>query len=198
MALAIVAAIILTFVFGREWLQVKASGWQRLSQNYRCSVPFTGKWRACWWAQFTTPGRKRGTVVNVGRVTRWPFRLAFPPYWVGASANGLYLKRNVWNLLHRPLLIPWASIQSASEMTYQEIVRNAVVSEVARRPLELLPFTAAAQGVSGPLLELKLSDPDVSIVAQRVAFEPAFPFLQTKPATPRQVERSPVSNYLRF
>jgi hypothetical protein len=83
-------------------------------------------------------------------------------------------------------------------MTYEEIVRNAVVSEVGRRPLELLPFTAAAQGVSGPLLELKLSDPDVSIVTQRVAFEPALPFLQTKPATPRQVEQSPVSNSLRF
>jgi hypothetical protein len=40
MALAIVAAVILAFAFGREWILVKATGWQRLSRKYRCAVPF--------------------------------------------------------------------------------------------------------------------------------------------------------------
>jgi hypothetical protein len=52
--------------------------------------------------------------------------------------------------------------------------------------------------ISGPLLELRISDPDVSLVAQLVAFELALPFLQTKVTTQRQVERSSVSNALRF
>jgi hypothetical protein len=178
MALAIVVAIILAFALGREWMLVKLSGWQRLSQKYRCRMPFNGNCRACWWVQFTVPGRKRRMVVNVGHLTRWPIRLEFPPYWIGAASEGLYLKRNVWNLLHPALLIPWASIQSANEVTYKDLVRNGILtSEVARRPLELLPFMAAAQGVSGPLLELKISDPNVSMVAQLVAFERALPFL---------------------
>jgi len=199
MSLAIVAAIILAFAFGREWILVKASRWQRLSQKYRCRVPFEGNCHACWWVQFTTPGRKRGMVVNVGRLTRWPFRIEFPPYWIGAAPEGLYLKRNAWNLLHPALMIPWASIQSANQVTFEDLVRNGILaSEVARRPMELLPFMAAAQGVSGPLLELKISDPDVSIVAQLVAFELALPFLQTKLTTERQMQRSPISNALRF
>jgi hypothetical protein len=199
MALAIVAAIILAFAFGREWILVKASGWQRLSQKYRCAVPFKGNCHTCWWVQFTTLGRKRRMVVNVGRLTRWPFRIEFPPYWIGAASEGLYLKRNIWNFLHPALLIPWARIQSANEVTYKDLVRNGIfASDVARRPMELLPFMAAAQGFSGPLLELKISDPDVSIAAQLAAFELALPFLQTKLTTQRQVERSSISNVLRF
>jgi len=199
MGLAILAAIFLDAALGREFMLVKLSGWQRLSQKYRCGVPFKGNCHACRWVQFTTLGRKRRMVVNVGRLTRWPFRIEFPPCWIGAASEGLYLKRNVWNLLHPVLLIPWASIQSANEVTYKDLARNGILaSDVARRPMELLPFMAAAQGVSGPLLELKISDPNVSTVAQLVAFEPALPFLQTKLTTERQVERSPVSNALRF
>jgi hypothetical protein len=198
MTVAIVAAILLAIPLLREWLLVKSSGWQRLSQKYRCRVRFKARCHACWWVQFTLPGSRRQTVVNVGHLTRWPFRIEFPPYWVGASDEGLYLKRNVWNLLHPALLIPWASIQNASEVSYQELVRNTLVSEVARRPLELLPFTAAAQGISGPLLELKISDPNVSMVAQLAAFEQALPFLQTKPPNHRQAEPRPISNSLRF
>jgi len=81
MALAILVAIFLTVALGREFMLVKLSGWQRLSRKYRCRAPFPGKCRACWWAQFIKPGPKREIVVNVGRLTRWPFRLEFPPYW---------------------------------------------------------------------------------------------------------------------
>jgi hypothetical protein len=199
MGLAIIAAIILAFAFGREWILVKASGWQRLSQKYRCTVPFKGNCHACWWVQFTTMGRKRRMVVNVGRLIRWPFRIEFPRYWIGAASEGLYLKRNVWNFLHPALLIPWPSIQSASEVTYADLLRNSSpASALVSRPMELHPFIAAAQGIGGPLLELKISAPDVSIVAQLVAFELALPFLQSKLTTQRQVERSSVSNVLRL
>lgn len=181
MSVAIVVAIILAFAFGRDWIVAKTSGWHRLSRKYRCRTPFKGRYRACWWAQFTTPGSKRKIVVNVGRLTWWPLRPEFPPYWVGADSGGLYLKRNAWNLLHPALLIQWTNIQSANEVTYKDLVRNSVSAvDLARGPRELHPFMAAAQGISGPLLELKISEPDISIVAQLVAFDQALPFLQSK------------------
>src|SRR5215472_1163032 len=156
MALAILVAIFLTVALGREFMLVKLSGWQRLSRKYRCRAPFPGKCRACWWAQFIKPGPKREIVVSVGRLTRWPFRLEFPPYWIGADSGGLYVKRNVWNLLHPALLIPWESIENAVELTYKDLVRKtATASDVARRPKELLPAMAAAQGIDEPLLGAK-------------------------------------------
>ena len=171
MSLAVVAAIVLAFVFGREWILIKQTGWDRWSQKYRCQIPFTGKYRACWWAQFTVMRGKWNTVVMVGRMTRWPIRLEFPPFWVGAAWEGLYLKRNVWNLLHPVLLIPWDEIQSANEVTYKDLVRSS--------PSAALEI-AAAQGPSSKLLELKLKDPNLSLVAQLVVFEEARCFLGDK------------------
>jgi hypothetical protein len=46
--------------------------------------------------------------------------------------------------------------------------------------MALHPFIAAAQGVSGQLVELRLSDPSLSIVAQLAAFEEARRFLGGK------------------
>jgi len=174
-------AIVLIFAFGREWILVKQTGWDRLSQKYPCRAPFAGKYRRCWFAQFTVVGPTRKTVVNVGRMSRWPIRLEFPPYWIGAGSEGLYLKRNVWNLLHSPLLIPWSRIQSANEVTSKDLVRNSSpAAALVRQPMALSPLIAAAQGLTGQLLELKLSDPSLSIVTQLVAFEEARRFLGGK------------------
>ena len=188
MSLVIVAAILLAFAFGREWILAKHSGWTRLSQKYRCRVPLKGKWRACWWAQFTVPRAKRTIVVNVGHMTRWPFRLDIPSYWIGASSEGLYLKRNIWNLLHPRLLIPWHNIHTASEITYKELLRNvSPAGFLVSLPVALHPFVAAAQGVGGPLLELTLGEPDfpLAIVAQLSAFREALPFLGAKLGPPK-------------
>jgi hypothetical protein len=175
------AAIVVIFAFGREWILVKQTGWNRLSQKYACRTPFRGKYRACWWAQFTDVGPRFKKVVNVGRMSRWPIRLEFPPYWLGAGSEGLYLKRNVWNLLHSELLIPWDKIQSANEVTYKDLVRNSSpAAAMVRQPMALHPFIAAAQGISGQLLELRLSDPSLSIVAQLAVFEEARRFLGGK------------------
>ena len=171
MALIVVAAILLVFSFAREWLFVKQTGWDRLSQRYRCAVPFTGRYKGCWWAQFTVARRNFNTVTNVGRMTRWPIRFEVPPYWIVAASEGLYLKRNVWNVLHPALLIPWKEIQSANEVTYKDLARSSPTAALA---------IAAAQGASTKLLELKLSDPNLSIVAQLVAFEEARRFLGGK------------------
>ena len=46
--------------------------------------------------------------------------------------------------------------------------------------LVMNPFIAAAQGVSGQLVELRLTDPSLSIVAQLAAFEEARRFLGGK------------------
>ena len=88
-AVFICVAIVLIFAFGREWILVKQTGWDRLSEKYPCRAPFAGKYRACWWAQFTVVGPTRKTVVNVGRMSRWEIRLEFPPYWIGADSQGL-------------------------------------------------------------------------------------------------------------
>jgi hypothetical protein len=175
------AAIVLTVAFGREWLLVKQTGWDRLSQEYRCRVPFAGKYKPCWWAQITVPRAKFDTVANVGHLTRWRFRLEFPPFWVGAGPEGLYLKKNVWNLLHPTLLIPWDRIQSANEVTYTALVGSRYPGTVlAGQPMALHPHIAAAQGLTGPLLELKLSEPSLSIIGQFVAFEEVRRFLGAK------------------
>ena len=180
-AIFVMVAIVVIFAFGREYILVKQTGWDRLSEKYPCRAPFAGKYRACWWAQFTVMGPKAKTVVNVGRMSRWEIRLEFPPYWIGADSQGLYLKRNPWNLRHSPLLIPWGKIQSANEVTVKDIVRNSSpAAALVRQPMALHPFVAAAQGVSGQLVELRLTDPSLSIVAQLAAFEEARRFLGGK------------------
>jgi hypothetical protein len=181
MSVIIVLAIILAFPFTREWLVVRQTGWVRLAQKYRCRAPFTGKYKRCWWAVFTIPGTRYNTVASVGHATRWPIRLEFPPYWIAASSQGLHLKRNVWNVLHSELLIPWDKIQSANEITYKDFIRNSSPgSAMVRKPMALHPFNAVAQGILGQILELKLSDSTVSIVAQLAAFEEARRFLGGK------------------
>ena len=105
-------------------------------------------------------------------MSRWPIRLEFPPFWIGAASEGLYLKRNAWNFLHPALLIPWDKIQSANEVTYKELAR----STSAAAALEI----AVAQGPGSKLLELKLTDPRLSIVAQSHVFEGARRFLATQ------------------
>ena len=175
------AVIILAFAFGREWIVLKQTGWGRLSRKYRCRTPFAGKFKPCWWAQFTVPGPRFQIVTNLGHLTRWPFRLEFPPFWVGAGPAGLYLKKNVWNFLHPALLIPWDRIQSVNEVTYKALIGSRFPgSALAGQPMTLHPHIAAAQGLTGPLLELKLSDSSLSIVAQLAAFEEARRFLGSK------------------
>ena len=143
-----------------------------MAENYRCQARFAGEYRACWWAQVTVAKSKFSTVAHVGRMSRWPIRLEFPPLWIGAASEGLYLNRNVWNLLHPGLLIPWEKIESANEVTYKDLFR----SSSAAAALE----TAAAQGPTCRLLELKLTDPKLSIVAQSHVFEGARRFLATQ------------------
>jgi hypothetical protein len=180
-AFFIIAAIVVIFAFGREAILLKQTGWDRLSQKYPCRAAFAGKYKGCWWAQFTVVGPKSKTVVNVGRMSRWPIRLEFPPYWIGADPQGLYVKRNAWNLRHSPLLIPWNKIQTANEITYQDLVRNSSPgAALVRQPMTLHPFMAVAKGIGGQLLELKLSDPSLSIVAQLAVFEEARRFLSGK------------------
>jgi hypothetical protein len=165
------SAIVLIFAFCLEWMQVKQTGWDRLAERYACSAPFAGKYRACWWAQFIFVRPRFKTVANVGRMTRWPIRLEFPPCWVSADSRGLYLKRNAWNFLHSPLLIPWDNIQSANEVSYTDLIRIGSAASA---------LATATQAISGRLLQLKLSDPSLSIVAQLAAFEGAHRFLGGK------------------
>jgi hypothetical protein len=181
MAFVILVAIVVAIAAMREWILVRSTGWHRLSQKYRCRLPLPGQFRPCWWAQFTNVGGWRPIVVNVGHLTRWPIRLEFPPIWIAASSEGLYLKRNLWNLLHPALLIPWSSIRNAKEATFRDLLcRTTPAGALVRQPKALQPLLAAAQWNSGPLLELQISEPNVSIVAQLPAFEPAIPFLQSK------------------
>jgi len=95
-------------------------------------------------------------------MTRVPVRLEFPPYWIGAASDGLYLKRNVWNLLHPTLLIPWNEVQSANEVTFEDLMRSSPKASVA---------IAAAQGLSSKFVEVNLTHPKLSIVAQLVVFD---------------------------
>lgn len=179
-SLIILMAIVFAIAYVREWIAIKASGWDRLAQRYRARGSFRGKYRACWWAQFVVAGSRLKRVADVGRMSRWPFRLEFPPYWIGAASEGLHLKRNAWNFLHPALLIPWDKIQSANEVTFREMVRNSGPSALVAQPMALHPVIAAAQGLTGPLLELKLSDPNVSLIAQLAVFDEARPFLGAK------------------
>jgi len=172
MSVMVVAGIVLALAYGREWLLAKQTGWDRMAQKYRSSAPFTGKYRACWWAQFTVMRGTWRTVANLGRMTRVPIRFEFPPIWIGTAPEGLYLKRNIWNLLHPALLIPWGEIQSATEITYKDLVR----SSSPRAALEI----AVAQGPGSKLLELKLPDPQIAVVAQLGTFEEARRFLGGK------------------
>ena len=170
-ALPAFTAIILIFALCREWILLKQTGWDRLAERYACRVRSAGKYRACWWAQFIVERSKFRTVANMGRMTRWPIRLEFPPYWVCADSRGLYIKRNIWNVLHSPLLIPWEKIQRAKEVSFTDLVRmGSATSAVA----------TATQAISGPLLELKLSEPNVSMVVQLAALEEARRFLGSK------------------
>jgi hypothetical protein len=172
MSVILVIAIVCALALGREWFLTKQTGWDRLAQKYRSSAPFAGKYRACWWAQFALMRGTWRTVANVGRMTRVPIRFEFPPIWIGASAEGLYLKRNIWNVLHPALRIPWNEIHGASEVTYEDLIRSTSPSSALA--------IAVGQGLSCKLLELKLSDPALAIVAQVGAFEEARPFLSGK------------------
>src|SRR5580693_2407690 len=67
MAFAIMLAIVIAFSIGRELILSKQSGWERLSKKYPCKAPFQGRYKGCYWAQFTTVAEKHKTVVTI-----WP------------------------------------------------------------------------------------------------------------------------------
>jgi hypothetical protein len=180
MAFAIMLAIVIAFSIGRELILSKQSGWERLSKKYPCKAPFQGRYKGCYWAQFTTVAEKHKTVATIGRMKVLPIRLAFPPFWIGAASEGLYLKRNVWNFLHPPLRIPWDKIQGADEITYAQLAQNSSPVLAMMKPRATNPLLAVASMVGGPLLELKLSEPSISIAAQLGVFDEARRFLSTK------------------
>lgn len=179
-AILIFSAIVLAIAFGREWILFKKTGWARLSEKYPCRRPFTGKYKACWWIKFTVPGPRFHTVASVGHLNRWPISSGVPPYWIGAGPEGLYLKRNTWNFLHPPLLIPWSRIQSVNEITHEDLVRGRGIGPTLVRQPALRPLLAVAFGMSGQFAELKLSDPNQSLTAQLAAFEDVRRFLGGK------------------
>ena len=87
-------------IFIAGWLAVgylvpRFTGWRKLSEAYRASVPFEGKWH-----RFQTGYMRWGT--HYGNVLD-----------VGVNAQGLYL--SVFLLLrmgHPALFIPWSEIKS--------------------------------------------------------------------------------------
>jgi hypothetical protein len=78
------------------------SGWAALARKYRCDSSFLGPCKGWTWA-----------------------RIGYASYkgcmWIGASADGLYLKTGplfFFRPFHPPLLIPWRDIVSVEEGKY--------------------------------------------------------------------------------
>jgi hypothetical protein len=85
-------------------------------------------------------------------------KIGIPPVWIGATSQGLILKRNFWNFRHPPLLIPWDKTvaryaPAGSRMKFSE--DNVVMK------------TGSMLG--GTLCEIRVVDPEILMYTQMEA-----------------------------
>lgn len=151
---------------GIEFFMALQSGWRSLASRYPCN-DFMTSLDSCWWLSMVRPGRSWSTNVQYGKgkVSFLP-KLGIPPFRIGASSQGLILKRNLWNIAHPPMMIPWNQIVSAREVNWVD------VGMCRGRAL-------AAGALIGKVCEITVADPSIAIYIQMEAAASIRRFLGT-------------------
>lgn len=119
------------------------------------------------------------------------FAKMFPKAFVSASPAGLYLKRQPWNFLHPPILIPWSRVSSVRTVSATEHVTGAVGRQMEFRGLPLRANIPGAIGgvinaLAGEVVEVRLSDPNLRLQLPADAAGDLEQYQAAKPATPAQ------------
>ena len=118
----------------------------------------------------TIRGERFRKIVTFGRLKPLTIRMEIPPIFIGVSSQGLYLRRNIWNFLHQPILIPWDKVALAKEMTQSDLnmlTRFGVPSTpTANDPWRKGALGTVSSLLGGDLLEIQLSDPPMSLITQ--------------------------------
>ena len=174
--LAIFPIGMVVIAFLNELIRSNMSRWSLLSVKYP-GGGVDGDCKPAWWMQTQQWQGNRCTSTEIGKAkVLIPIRIGIPPVWLGATSQGIVLKRNFWNFLHRPVLIPWDKLANVEEVSIADMGNRSVaqVPGMAGRPgvfSEDNPLIKLGSMISGTMCEVKVADPDMTIYFQMEAAE---------------------------
>jgi hypothetical protein len=101
------------------------------------------------------------------------------------------LKRQPWNFLHPPILIPWSRVSSAQTSSGTVYAAGAVDRQMELRGLPLrakIPGAVAGvmDALMGDVVEVRLSDPNLRLQLPVSAVGDLGKYLKPKPTAPAQ------------
>lgn len=155
-----------------EFLMARSSKWDVLVQKCRTSGTPQSGWRGC---RFLQLERQEGNTLKRTSYTWGAARYStniwvhlFPKAFVSASRNGLYFKRQPWNFLHTPILIPWNRVSSVRTATGPDHAAGLVGRQTgipAPQFTKNMPGVVAGvmNALSGDVVEISLIDPTLRI-----------------------------------
>ncbi len=160
--------LMVAFALFNEYIFSTMSGWKILAAKYPGSA-YYGDTKVCWYMKAIREGGLR-KIVTFGQLKPLTLRMEIPPIYIGVSSQGLYLKRNIWNFLHQPILIPWDKVAMAKEITHADM-NSLTRFGTSATPTANDPWKKGALGtvsnlLGGNLLEIQLSDPPMSLITQ--------------------------------
>jgi hypothetical protein len=160
--LVIIVLGIIGLIVAKEFFMASTSSWRKLASRYPSSDTMT-ECDACWALQTMRRGSRLKTTVQYGQGKfKWLPNIGIPPFWVGASSQGLILKRNIWNIAHRPIMIPWNQIQ-AREISLTDVATSMYPGK-GISPLS--GISKMADTVLGTQCEISVADPELLIYIQ--------------------------------
>jgi len=111
----------------------------------------------------------------------------FPKALVSTSPAGLYLKRQPWNFLHKPILIPWSRINSSRTLSASDFATQAVSRQIpipGFQPKIPGVLAGVVNALTGEIVEVQLHDPHIRIQLPAAAVGDVTPYLKPKPSAP--------------
>jgi hypothetical protein len=192
MALLLIVLGIAGIFLASEYLMSHNSRWDVLKKKYgNAGAPPNG-WRACKFLRIEVQEGNRLRITSYGhgyKKDTLDFLTAklFPKALVSASPAGLYLKRQPWNFLHPPILIPWGRVSSAQSLAGSDFVAQAAGRQMPVAGLApKIPgvFTGIVNALTGEVIELRLADPNMRLQVPAAAVGDVAQYLKAKPNAP--------------
>lgn len=182
-------AMVAMFV-ASEMIMSSRSRWKELSARYR-KAPSPGlRWRGCSYVQAEF---REGNMIYRTSYGRSRFSLQAqlcPSVSVAVDSKGLYLKRQPWNFMHPPLMIPWTAVAEVETMSARDfdadraarqmgMSKEALRARSARMPGAV---SAVMQFAGGSVTTVTLANPRMLLSVPANCIEDAKRFLPQRPA----------------
>jgi len=180
--------LMVVFFVGGEYIMSRKSKWHALSERFKTTGSPASGWTGCRFLFVEITEGNRITRVSYRGRSRFSVSLMehlFPTAYAGADAKGLYLKRQPWNFMHPPLLIPWTQIAKAEVMNGTDFATDLFRRKMGFSADQVKSVVPGVVGgvlnlVAGQILRLNFSYPPMSVSVPSDALADPRKFLGAK------------------